>query len=201
MFGIQVVALSADQKELLKKYPNLRYHHFIAQDAILPSGQINLREAKFLGQLVDDLKVPGPIIEIGTLFGWSTRVILLFIDNERKLISVDNYSWNPFNFPSDIHYNITSSILSDAISSGVLELVRLDNSEFYKQYDGTAPALFFIDGDHEYEAVKTDIQGAMKLNAATICGHDYDIARCPGVVKAVNEFGGPKKIVDSLWVL
>lgn len=202
MFGIQVVALTAQQKDLLKKYPKLRYSHFTAQDAILmQNGQINLREAKCLGELVDGLKVPGPIVEIGTLFGWSTRVILLFIDNERKMISVDNYSWNPFNFPPDIHFDITSSVLSDAISSGQLALVRLDNTEFYKQYNGPPPALFFIDADHQYEAVKTDIEGAMMLNAATICGHDYDMERCPGVVKAVNEFGGPKKNVDTLWVL
>jgi hypothetical protein len=31
-----------------------------------------------------------------------------------------------------------------------------------------------------------------------ICGHDYDH---PGVVQAVAEFGGPEKVVGSVWVL
>jgi predicted O-methyltransferase YrrM len=36
-----------------------------------------------------------PIIEIGTLFGWSTLLICLFKDPGQKRITVDNHSWNP----------------------------------------------------------------------------------------------------------
>ena len=200
--GLQIVPLSAQQKELLRKYPELRYRHFVAQEAIeMKRGQINLVEAKFLGQLVANLQTNGPIIEIGTLFGWSTRVICLFMDSERELISVDNFSWNPFNLPADIHFETTKKVLSDVISMVHLLLVKMDNVEFYKTYSGSSPALFFIDADHEYEAVKIDIQGALKLNAGIICGHDYDEKLYPGVFKAVNEFGGPTRLVDTLWVL
>lgn len=200
--GIQIVALSNQQKELLKRNPNLRYRHLVIQDAIvMQRGQITLSEAKFLGKLVANLQSEGPIMEIGTLFGWSTRIICLFMDNDRQLISVDNFSWNPFNLPSDMHFEITNTVLADAISAGHLHLLRMSNLDFYNSYSGPTPAMIFIDADHEYEAVEQDIQGAMKLGAKVICGHDYDEKKCLGVVKAVNEHGGAKKVVGTLWVL
>jgi hypothetical protein len=201
-FGIQVVPITIRQKELLKIYPELRYRHFIAQEAILmQSGQMNLRESRFLGQLVANLETEGPIVEIGTLFGWSTRIICLFREDGRELISVDNYSWNPFDIPPDIHFEITKQILSDPISRGDLQLIKMSSAEFYRIYSGPPPALFVIDADHSYEAVKADIQGGIALDSHVICGHDYDPRSFPGVVRAVDEFGCPKVLVDTLWVL
>ena len=202
MLGVQIVPLTVQQRELLKENPLLRYRHFVAQEVILmQSGQINLEESKFLGQLITNLKTEGPIVEIGTLFGWSTRIICLFKEDLRELISVDNFSWNPFNLPPDMHFQITKQVLLDEISRGHLKLLKMSNVEFYNTYSGPPPAFFFIDADHDYEAVSIDIQGAFKLNANVICGHDYDKNKSPGVVKAVDEFGGPTKLVGSLWVL
>jgi hypothetical protein len=41
------------------------------------TGQIAFAEARFLGDLVSALTTPGPIIEVGTLFGWSTTIMAL----------------------------------------------------------------------------------------------------------------------------
>src|ERR1039458_3774239 len=110
--GIQIVPLTKHQKELMESDANLRYRHFCIQDAIIMQrGQITLKEARFLGQLVSNLETKGPIIEIGTLFGWSTRIICLFMDKDRELITVDNYSWNPFGLPPDMHFETTRTVL------------------------------------------------------------------------------------------
>jgi hypothetical protein len=63
-------------------------------------------------------------------------------------------------------------------------------------YDGltldTCPVgpvdMVFIDGDHEYEAVKRDILNARKMlkPGGILCGHDFSDAH-PGVMKAVRE--------------
>lgn len=50
----------------------------------------------------------------------------------------------------------------------------------------------FIDADHSYEAVKSDIQEwsrALKPGGL-LSGHDYDHANLQGVVRAVTEFAG-----------
>src|SRR6056297_1881345 len=38
---------------------------------------------------------PGPFVEIGSLFGFTTNLIALLKEPERELIGLDNLSWNP----------------------------------------------------------------------------------------------------------
>jgi hypothetical protein len=129
----------------LKENSLLRYRHFVSQEIILMQrGQINLKESKFLGQMVANLRTEGPIVEIGTLFGWSTRIICLFKEDDRELISVDNFSWNSFNFPPHMHFQITKQVLSDEISRGHLKLLKMSNVEFYNTYSGPPPAFFLL---------------------------------------------------------
>lgn len=49
--------------------------------------------------------------------------------------------------------------------------------------------MIFIDGDHDYEMIKQDIQLWAPHVAATglLCGHDYDEKWWPGVIRAVKE--------------
>lgn len=50
--------------------------------------------------------------------------------------------------------------------------------------------VIYIDGDHTYDGVKSDLYLSFKKvkNGGLICGHDYTEKMFPGVVKAVNEF-------------
>jgi predicted O-methyltransferase YrrM len=63
--------------------------------------------------------------------------------------------------------------------------------------------MIYIDGDHSYESVKSDIQLSipkLKKNGY-ICGHDYDANTKNGVYRAVNEILGiPNKVYeDQSW--
>ena len=164
-------------------------------------GEITLNESIFLGDLIRNLRSSGPIIEIGTLFGRSTLIIIENKDPEQKLITVDNYSWNPLGLASDIHFKITNNLLSEAITNFNLNILRLDKNEFYSVYKGNSPSLVFLDAIHSYEETKKDLLWAKRVGAHKICGHDYDEKRHPAVVKVVREFGGPRKLSGSIWVL
>ena len=50
--------------------------------------------------------------------------------------------------------------------------------------------LIYIDGDHDYSGVKSDLMLSYDKikNGGYICGHDYVSPRFEGVVTAVNEF-------------
>jgi hypothetical protein len=63
-----------------------------------------------------------------------------------------------------------------------------------------APALYFCDADHRYEAVRDDIAWARKVGASIICGDDYEPVHT-GVARAVDEAGGPRELQGGLWVL
>lgn len=200
--GLEVVRYTPEQKDLVKATPGLRYRDLLIQKAItLPGGQISLAEARFLLQLVRNLESHGPIIEVGTLFGWSARLMACHKSDARELITVDNYSWNPLHLSSDMHFRVTQQVLAEAVDTFHVRQLRVDKDDFYRTYKGEAPALVFLDAIHTYEATKADILWAKHIEAGVVCGHDYREAECPGVVKAVDEFGGPRELVQSLWVL
>jgi len=199
--GLEIVHCSPNEQEELAARPGLSLIELRLENAlVLRDGSINLREARFLSNLVRGLSGKGAIVEMGTLFGWSTRVMVLHKDPWRELITVDDYSWNPLGLSSAAHFRITSRILEEAVKTLNLKQKRMGKDEFYSSYNGVPPALFFADAIHSYEETKTDILWAKEAGTQIICGHDYD-ERLPGVIEAVNEFGGPSKLVGTLWVL
>ena len=163
-------------------------------------GEITLSEARFLGDLAAELSFDGPIIEIGTHFGFSTYVLSLFKAQARELISVDNYSWNALSLAPAQQWDATRHFLRDALASHNVKLFATDKAQFFDTYRGPAPALVFLDADHSYEETKKDLQWALKSGAQTITGHDY-CAAFPGVMRAVDESGGCAERVGSLWRL
>lgn len=119
---------------------------------------------------------------------------------EMELITVDAYYWNPLGLSKRDHFAITSRILEEAIQKYNVKQVRQDKAEFYRSYSGPEPALIFLDADHSYEGTRDDLEWATKYENAIICLHDYR-KEWPGVIQAVDEFGGFDRIAGSLCVL
>lgn len=144
---------------------------------------------------------PGPIVEVGSLFGFSTQLIALHKEPERKLLTVDNLSWNPLLLSKEEHRFILERNLRWACSERNTEIVYEDLDAFYGEYSGQRPAMIFIDADHEYEGVKADIEWAVAQEIPIICGHDFS-AEFPGVVRAVEEFFSPDvELFGSFWIV
>ncbi len=159
-----------------------------------------MEEARFLGSLLPALPAARPIIEVGTLFGWSTRVMALYKPLDAPLITVDMYCWNPLGLSDADHFAITSSILEESKQTLNVTQVRIDKDVFYREYAGPAPSLIFLDADHTYEATRADLQWANSFPDTIVCLHDYR-PEWPGVIAAVDEFGGPASIVGTLCTL
>lgn len=142
----------------------------------------------------------GPIVEVGTLLGVTATQMALVKQPEQKIITVDNYCWNPWNLPADQQHALAQLVLSYLIGTGHVQQVRMSKEDFYSSYHGPSPALVFLDAWHTYEETKKDIQWALRVGARLIAGHDYgDLF--PGVVQAVEEFGGLCQLSGSVWVL
>ena len=60
----------------------------------------------------------------------------------------------------------------------------------------------WIDGNHDYEEVKKDLEATNPHTKILICGHDYAPA-FPGVIKAVDEFFGKEnvKVDGNIWYI
>jgi hypothetical protein len=180
---------------------SLNYKDFQVARAYASAGHITIEEARFLSALVERTAPEDPIIEIGTLFGFSTTTLSIAKHKAQELITVDKYAWNPHGISATAHELATKQALRDACSNHAVTMIRQDKDDFYTAYKGRAPGLFFCDADHDYEPTLRDLTWAQKVKAKIICGHDYDPVRFPGVVRAVKELGGPSELVGSVFVL
>jgi hypothetical protein len=158
-------------------------------------------EQRLLCQLVREAaNHPGPLVEIGTLIGLTTTRMALWKSAQQQIITVDNYLRNPWRLPPEQHHALAAEVLFCLVQTGEVEQVWMDKGEFYRAYDGPAPALVFLDAVHTYDETKADITWARHVGASIICGHDY-CERFPGVMQAVDQFGGAAQLRGSLWSL
>lgn len=163
-------------------------------------GSISPAEEMALRNLVVASNVHnGPIIEFGALFGLTTLLITNVKEDSKEVISLENFSWNPFGLSFENHRNWTLRCLELAITKHNVKLLEMDILEFKTNYVGSPPSLIFLDADHSYEAVKNDIQWAKKIGTRIISGHDFS-DEWPGVKQAVQEeFGSNFEVVESCW--
>lgn len=143
--------------------------------------------------------IPGPIIEVGTLFGFTTQLIATCKSADKKLFAVEYFVWNPFGLSAEDHRNFTKRVLRYVTEHCNTVVFDGTSHDFFSSYRGETPAMVFIDADHSYEAVKQEIAWACKLAIPIISGHDYNPTH-PGVIKAVDEaFGNKIEVVGNVW--
>lgn len=182
---------SATKSSLWSPLPPLNFTQFSVSPA----------ELELLASMVKlSAEFSGPIIEIGVLAGRTTQRLAEFKAPEQKILAVDNFCWNGWGLTPEEHWALVQHSLSYLVQTGHVEINRMDKNDFYQNYDGPAPSLVFLDAMHDYEETKKDIQWARGVGAKIICGHDYK-DEFPGVMKIVDEQGGPAQLAESLYVL
>lgn len=199
--GYELCQLYEEERREVPSDVPLTYKEAQCFRAMSNMGQLSITESRLLSELVATSDASRPIIEIGTLFGFSTTVMTLAKHPAQRLITVDNYSWNPLGLSPEAHYRTTTNRLKEAIQKFKVEIVRVDKDAFYRGYDGPPPAVFFCDADHSYEATKADLLWAKSIGATVICGDDYDHPYQIGTKQAVDELGGPRRLAGGLFVL
>ena len=164
------------------------------------AGSVVPEELPLLKELVElSAKYSGPIVEIGTLYGFTTQHIAEYKQPDQELITVDNFSWNPIGLSPEAHRDFCFRSLYYLTKCANTTVFDGTGTSFYSTYDGETPAMVFIDANHTYEGVKEDIDWAVERRIPIICGHDYS-KDFPGVKKAVNEaFPDNFRVTGSLW--
>lgn len=177
-----------------------RYLLLLADPSESMIGTLSENEIPLLRQLVEQAgSVPGPIVEVGTLFGFSTQCIALAKEPSKRLITIDNYSWNPIGLDPEHHRELTRGALRYLIERCNTSIFEGTSAEFYASYASERPAMVFIDASHDYEDVLADLRWAKQMRIPIISGHDYG-AGAVGVTRAVDEvFGAPTKLMGRVW--
>jgi predicted O-methyltransferase YrrM len=162
----------------------------------------------FYKSMVEKFPSGSKFIEIGSWKGKSSAYLAVEIINSEKNISLDCIdTWKGSsehvayeNITSDNLYELFVKNISSLLS--VINPVRLDSISASKNYEDKTIDFIFIDGSHDYESVKADINAWLpKVKVGgIISGHDYGSWKT--VTKAVDEFFTDKKvlIIGDCWI-
>ena len=185
-------------------------------------------------------------MEIGVWYGkGSTQIWLTLAPRDSEFILID--SWKPYASNRDLiddtsfDYKVMDNLSTDAFLSAFLEtkkiemersrdglgvtLLRGDSARFLRYLQEGTLDFIYIDGDHKYEKVKSDIKEAKRLISkefGLICGDDlerlpskelYELAKQhperdflraphgfhPGVLAAIYEEFDRVNMVNGFW--
>jgi len=127
------------------------------------------------------------IVEIGSYLGRSSRALGEHVQG--VVYCVDHWlgpkEFNPEDqpFPVEMLYDTFLGHTKDLRSEGRLIPIRLDSLEAAGGWGFESPDMVFIDGSHDLQSIKDDMQAWAKVikPGGLFCGHD---AHWPGVAEA-----------------
>lgn len=144
-------------------------------------------------------------VEIGVWKGGSTSFMGVEIYNSKKNIrfdAIDNFSGvYGYATKNDELYECAKSNLKPLIEIGVVNLIYSSSIKASLGYKENTIDFCFIDGNHDYDSVKSDILNWLPKikKGGIIAGHDF-IKNFGGVVQAVEEVFSEFEIIGTSWL-
>ena len=143
------------------------------------------------------------MIEIGTFIGEST---VLFGQNFKSVTAIDPFleGYDPEDSTSRFDFNeVYQEYLNRTKPYPNINTITLTSDDAFSRVKDMQYDFIYIDGLHQYEQVKIDIENYMQLvkPGGYIAGHDYG-AVWPGVKKAVHQVLGEPDMIfeDTSWI-
>jgi len=143
-------------------------------------------------------------VEVGVAGGQNIKHILENCPHIVKLYGIDSYSQDSFDMT---HIDIIKEFGSfEELFKEVklmlsqfgdrTQLIKKTSSDAVKEFSDESLDFIFLDANHEFDSVYTDISNWFpKIKKRGIfMGHDWDHGNFPGVTKAVKKYFANKKI-------
>lgn len=143
------------------------------------------------------------IAEVGSFIGKTAK--LMVEAGARLVYCVDHFAGSESDMTADIDPSLVRRGFivncQQQLTDGTIRLIEMPSLAAAKSFDDGSLDMVFIDANHDYEAVKADIQAWLpKVKSGGImCGHDYGNVEAflgheafPGVRQAVDEAFGAK---------
>jgi len=151
-------------------------------------GHTGLNEGLLLFKIARSLKADSVVVEIGSFKGKSTCFIAEGLGSKKsQFFCVD--TWHNDAMPDEGRVDIFDIFLNNTKDyREKIKPLRGRSSEVVKEWPSSRKIDFlWVDGDHSYEGVKSDIECWLPLvkKNSLACFHDYRDA--PGVKRAVDE--------------
>ena len=141
------------------------------------------------------------VIEVGTYFGASARIMADLLEDDGHVWAVDLYGTEGTELPSTEDTNDEDALMWQKFTSNVIAAnlthkitpVRGDSSTSAREYfqkKGLKADLIYIDGAHDYKSVTLDLEAYLPLlqGPKVLCGNDWGYGDGQQVSRAVKEF-------------
>lgn len=140
------------------------------------------------------LKSGDVYVEVGTYYGRSTYAASTFLDKDVKMFAIDKT--DPGEYPE---HKSRKKFWRDTGLDKRVKYICKPSVEAAKDWKLTIN-MIFIDADHSYEGVKSDVEAWYPhlKSGALIFFHDADDSS-PGVAKLVKELGKNKRFKDLTY--
>ena len=187
----------------------MRYKKYFRKTSLKQKGDA----AFFLNEIKN--KKPKNFLEIGVFHGVTARNVCELLSqihsNNFKYIGIDlfekssenmseiipntNFS-NPFKKIYYKYFKRQDPYSFEAVTELLkkyknnIHLIKGNSNEILKKIDMSKIDYVFLDGGHDYETVRNDLNNSINVleNNGTILCDDYNLSYAPGVKKAIDEF-------------
>ena len=187
----------------------MRYKKYFRKTSLKQKGDA----AFFLNEIKN--KKPKNFLEVGVFHGVTARNVCELLsqihsnnfkyigidlfekssENKSEIIPNTNFS-NPF---KKIYYKYLKRqdpYSLDAVTELLkkyknnIQLIKGNSNKILKKIDMSKIDYVFLDGGHDYETVRNDLNNSINVleNNGTILCDDYNLSYAPGVKKAIDEF-------------
>lgn len=168
---------------------------------------MNKEEKKFLKDMVKLLPDKCEVVEIGSWTGGSSEVLAKALVGKGGLTCVDLWDYHEGHCHPSLHKMALKlggdifSLFKDRVKGYNVISIKGRSDDVSDGFEDDSLDMVFLDGDHSYEGVKSDIEHWLPKikQGGVMCGHDYGREEY-GVTEAVNEkFTVVELPARSMW--
>jgi len=187
----------------------LRYKKYFRKTSLKQKGVGDF----FLKEVAD--KNPKVFLEVGVFHGVTARNVCellhkmhgqdfkyvgldLFeetLENQNEVIPntkfsnpIKNFYFNYIKRQNPYSFNAVNDLLKKFKNNA--SLIKGNSNIILKKIDMSKIDYVFLDGGHDYQTVKNDLDSCREviINGGTVLCDDYDLSYAPGIKKAIDEF-------------
>ena len=179
------------------------------EEAILKAEAIGALSSREEKEALWDLSMKhipegGVAIEVGTWTGGSAVIIgEVCKQKNARLICIDGFSADMHGLGNGVHADPFNSVLINCQGLPI-DYMAGDSVNFLKYLKPEIANFIFVDGDHHYPTVETDIKGYFNLLKKKGCYFMHDYLNPCDVKEVVDKFFTPKqlnKVDSSIFVI
>lgn len=149
-----------------------------------------------LNWLYETSKKMNSVLELGSWKGRSTHALLSGCKG--NVIAVDTFMGSEDKKDGTNGGDTYNEFMKNVGSFENLIIKQMKGNDASKDFSDKSIDMVFIDAEHTYDAVVSDIRFWKDKAKVVLCGHDY-CASWPDVMRAVKDELGEVSVCDSIW--